>query len=151
MASLYKRATPSQRRILRAVEGAIKNAAHAHPEIQISPPHRRSIAKRAAGTLTAQWPDVLAARVGASSESGDGPTLTGPWRQPPQGSKAAARGALRLAKRTPWRVLIQQLSRPLTELKAAGLNERAEAYIDVLKMIHRLRTEGPSALEEPPR
>lgn len=63
MASLYKRATPSQAYILRAVEGAVKNAQDAHPEIQISQRHRRSIAKRAAGTLTAQWPEVLAAKV----------------------------------------------------------------------------------------
>jgi hypothetical protein len=32
MASLYKRATPSQARIIRAIEGAIKNAGDAHPE-----------------------------------------------------------------------------------------------------------------------
>ena len=66
MASLYRRATPSQQRILRIVEGAVKNASDAHPEVLISPRLKRSIAKRAAGTLTAQWPDVLAAR--ASSE-----------------------------------------------------------------------------------
>lgn len=62
MASLYNRATPSQARVLRIIEGAIKNACDAHPEIQISPRHRRSIAKRAAGTLTAQCQDVLAAK-----------------------------------------------------------------------------------------
>lgn len=61
MASLYSRATPQQARILRMIEGAIVNAAHAHPEIRISPRHRRSIAKRATGTLSSQWPEVLAA------------------------------------------------------------------------------------------
>lgn len=61
MTSLYNRATPQQARVLRIIEGAIKNAAHAHEEIKVSPRFRRSIAKRAAGTLTAQWPEVLAA------------------------------------------------------------------------------------------
>ena len=63
MASLYKRATPSQHFILRVVEGAVQNAQDAHPEMaRIPPKFTRSIAKRATGTLTAQWPDVLAAR-----------------------------------------------------------------------------------------
>ena len=57
MSSLYVRANPMQARVLRIVDGAIRNAAHHHPEIIVSPQHRRSIAKRAAGTLTAAWPD----------------------------------------------------------------------------------------------
>lgn len=61
MTSLYRRATPAQGAILRIIEGATKNAADAHPEIKVSARHRRSIAKRAAGTLSAQWPEVLAA------------------------------------------------------------------------------------------
>jgi hypothetical protein len=61
MASLYTRATPSQARILKIVEGACINARDAHPNVQINRRFARSVAKRAAGTLTAQWPDVLAA------------------------------------------------------------------------------------------
>ena len=60
MVSLYKRATPSQARILRSVEGAVKNAADGHPSYNLPENFARSVAKRAAGTLTAQWPDVLA-------------------------------------------------------------------------------------------
>jgi hypothetical protein len=59
--TLYKRASPPQHRVLHIIEGAIKNASDAHKEIKVSLRHRRSIAKRAAGTLTAQWPEVLAA------------------------------------------------------------------------------------------
>lgn len=73
MTSLYNRASPPQARVLRIIEGAIKNAADAHDEIRVSPRHRRSIAKRAAGTLTAQWPDVLA----ASRRSGSLPMAKG--------------------------------------------------------------------------
>lgn len=62
MASLYKRATPTQVRILRIIEGAIRNTMHAHPELVVSERHARSIAKRAAGTLSSQLGDVLAKR-----------------------------------------------------------------------------------------
>lgn len=51
MTSLYKRATPSQHRILRAVEGAVKNVADAHG-LEFSPRHARSIAKRTASTIS---------------------------------------------------------------------------------------------------
>lgn len=53
MATLYKRASPQQRQILRVIEGAVRNAAHHHPEIAIPDSFARSVAKRAAGTLTA--------------------------------------------------------------------------------------------------
>lgn len=60
MATLWSRATPSQYRMLRAIAGAIRNAAHAH-HVPMPKNFARSVAKRATGTLTAQWPDVLAA------------------------------------------------------------------------------------------
>lgn len=59
MASLYTRKTFRQRRALRIVAGAVMNAAHAHPQYGIDEKIARSIAKRAVGTLTAEWP-VLA-------------------------------------------------------------------------------------------
>ena len=60
MATLSKRATDDQKVILKVIDGAIRNAQHAHPEIQLTPSHRRSIAKRAAGTLSALWDEKLA-------------------------------------------------------------------------------------------
>lgn len=59
MVTLAKRATPSQARILKIVEGAVLNASDAH-KVPRDTWLARSIAKRAAGTLTAQWPEVLA-------------------------------------------------------------------------------------------
>lgn len=141
MSSLYNRATPSQARILRAVEGAVKNASDAHPELKISPHHRRSIAKRAAGTLTAQWPDVLAASRG-SSESGN--------RSKYQRSRAASyclkatgREGSDVRRAFPLRRLIAEIARPLRAMKLAGEVERAAAYVDVLRMIDRLRRALP--------
>lgn len=60
MASLYKRANPAQQMMLRIVAGAVKNAADAHG-VALPKSFARSVAKRLAGTLTAQWPEVLAA------------------------------------------------------------------------------------------
>jgi hypothetical protein len=91
--SLYKRATPSQAYILRVVEGAIKNATDAHPDLIVSAKYRRSIAKRAAGTLSAQWADVLAAK---PSESGGVTDTIAPRKQSPHLARAAGRGGLQL-------------------------------------------------------
>ena len=63
MSSLYKRASPPQELALRIVEGAIAQAQHAHPEIEVAPRYRRSIAKRAVGLLSAaKWPAAVSGR-----------------------------------------------------------------------------------------
>src|ERR1700753_2223904 len=67
MVSLYNRASAPQARILRIIEGAVKSASDAHPGIKVKERHRRSIAKRAAGMVTAQWPELLS----ATRRSGD--------------------------------------------------------------------------------
>jgi hypothetical protein len=141
MASLYRRATPSQARILRAVEGAVRNTQHAHPELSISPRHRRGIAKRAAGTLTAQWPDVLAAkRIRLPSESHDEfVTWDNNRRGQPSVTGATGRDAGELYGRVPLRLLIKSISCQIKPLKLAGQTERAEALIDVMKLIYTLR------------
>jgi hypothetical protein len=59
--SLYKRATPIQAWVIRVVEGSIRDAQAAHPHLKVSENHRRSIAKRAAGTISARLPGEWAA------------------------------------------------------------------------------------------
>jgi hypothetical protein len=61
MSTLCKRATPAQAVMLKMIEGAVKNAMDAHPDWSIDRRFAKSIAKRSAGTLSAQWPEVLAA------------------------------------------------------------------------------------------
>jgi hypothetical protein len=61
MASLYKRASGPQQRMLKIISGAVMNAAHAHPEYNINAQFARSVAKRAVGTLSAQMVETLAA------------------------------------------------------------------------------------------
>lgn len=45
---------------MKIIKGAVKNTADHHPDWKITPVMARSIAKRAAGTLSAQLPRVLA-------------------------------------------------------------------------------------------
>lgn len=60
MSSLYKRATPTQKQMLKIIEGAVKNAYDAHPEITDIKRFARSVSKRAVGTLSAQMLRELA-------------------------------------------------------------------------------------------
>lgn len=132
MTSLYNRATPSQRRILRIVEGAVKDAMNAHPGKQSDASFARSVAKRAAGTLCAQWADVLAAqpsgRSGVSLSAGVGPS----------GERSLdhqKRGARQRPTRSPLSRLHKKLSIEAGQAKRVGQEERYAAIVDVLRMI----------------
>lgn len=139
MATLYKRATAQQYRILRIVEGAVKNAADAHGA-NISPRMRRSIAKRAAGTLTAQWPDVLAAQMPSdraiSQRLKSGPSEAKLW-------KPRKRGAVSLSNRTPpsFKELHKRLGLMAGWARKAGHEGRAAAFADALRVVANLEKE----------
>lgn len=138
MSSLYSRANARQIRILRAVEGAVHNVAHAHPGWISNRLAARSIAKRAAGTLTAIWPEVLAAPLLASSDLTEGKP-SHPLSRVRCGSTSAARGASQPRKATPYRRLIREISQRIGPAKRAGQIERAETLIEVLRVIDGLR------------
>jgi len=89
MSTLSKRATPLQLQMLRIIEGAVKNTFDAHPLYLIGMDEypfdkdrfARSVAKRAVGTLSAQYDlsvlwteniraDVLAEAVSPSEQAG---------------------------------------------------------------------------------
>lgn len=133
MASLYKRATPSQARILRAVEGAVKNASDAH-QWNLSPRAARSIAKRAAGTLSAQWADVLAAVAPPSDRP---PSQLGYGGEPSvlthQGPRRRALSSS--TGRSPLRRVWKQLSYLIGEAKRTGQAERAAVLIEAIKIV----------------
>lgn len=139
MASLYKRASPQQRRILRIVEGAVRNAAYSHPEFAITNYFARSIAKRAAGTLTAQWPDVLAAR-SLPSDRADANSYLFARPRDAKIDKRRGRGLSHPRRRqSPLRALWKVLSAQISPLRAAGKTERADAFVEILKMIAELQ------------
>jgi hypothetical protein len=133
MSTLYKRATPAQHRVLRIVEGAVKNASDAH-ELEISPRHRRSIAKRAAGTLTAQWPDVLAAK--KLPESGGAAIPVQPRRRRrSEITEADGRGVAEASKRSPLKPLRNRIVCQMTAIRVSGDLARYEAYREILRLI----------------
>lgn len=138
MTSLHNRATPAQRKVLRIVAGAVKNAADAHPNVRLTPTFASSVAKRAAGTLTAQWPDVLAAA--APSERPTSPPCdgVGPLALTDQGPR---RRPSKLVRRSPLSILWKRLSLLIGEAKRAGEHERAAALIEAIRLVDQLRRE----------
>lgn len=145
MASLYKRATPPQQRILRAVEGAVHNACHAHPGIVVSARFARSVAKRAAGTISAQMPGLLAPLTSASEQGrGDtfhrqGSTASHPSKVPDAPSqlgraepREAVTGVYRRLLFFSMQIAIGKLAR---QARKAGQQERLDTLIEVLRLI----------------
>jgi hypothetical protein len=136
--SLYKRATPPQAKVLRMIEGAVKNAADAHPGVTVSGTFARSVAKRAAGTLTAQWPDVLAARCRVPSEraGADSPAIRS-VRCCAQIVKDGNRGGRRTSlRRSPlsrrFRIELGILAR---EARRVGNADRETAFVEALRLL----------------
>jgi hypothetical protein len=144
MASLYKRATPAQTKVLRAVEGAVHNAAHAHPEFIISDRFARSIAKRATGTISAV-PGLLADTPSRSKQDaalslqGRPPTASQISTAPGASSdlvKAKSREAASTCKRRllffPVQTALGNLAR---QARKAGQQERLAALVEALRLI----------------
>lgn len=124
------------------VEGAIKNTCDAHGE-DFDPYFARSVAKRAAGTLSAAMPSMLAAK--PSEKLGCATQLVTSNRAAQnaqlvklsvghtvQGPKVRAVSALKAA---PLRSLNKWMFRQMRDIKGSGRTEYAEAFIDVLKQI----------------
>jgi hypothetical protein len=141
MATLYKRATPRQAMVLGIVEGAVKNEAHAHGR-KIDPRQARSIAKRAAGTLIAAWPSVLASPAGWSDSDS---------HKVPHGVAGVVSVSTRSTGRSfinrpgdalttlDWRIPIRRIAAAIGaetgNAKRLGNAEREAALIDVLRLL----------------
>jgi hypothetical protein len=158
MASLYKRATPSQQKMLRMIEGAVYNWADAH-DMERDEFMARGIAKRAAGTLSAQMRDVLAvspAVISTAPSEGGGSHFgsgllpkVGQGNSQPKGSNRCKnpasqgtqrqRGASHLSRRTPLTRLWKKLASQMWNLRRTGQLERFEAYKEVLRAIAKLQ------------
>lgn len=151
MVTLSKRATPQQRRILRAVEGGIKNALHAHPELQYDPRLTASIAKRITGTLSSRWSEVLAAQAPSKKSvrntmgPSNGPLATHIRRRLAKHgrgqrlSSVAGREGGAVSTPFPLHLLIKDLSGQIRPLLESGQGEKAQVLIEVLRTIDKLR------------
>jgi hypothetical protein len=134
MATLWNRATPPQYRMLRAIAGAVRNTAHAH-QLEMPKNFARSVAKRATGTLTAQWPDVLAATSQRRQEGRvkdwyrAGPEALRPVKGHSKGDR------LRLLRRSPIRSLWKRFAAGMWKVKREGTPEQYAAHVQVLKLL----------------
>ena len=138
MASLYARATPSQRRVLRIVEGAIKNACDAHPHQHVDRKFARSIAKRAAGTISAQWPELLSAKMltdRAMAQLGKNSPASS---NPPKARKGDRLSSL---SRSPLKLVHKRLGVMAGWARKAGHDARAAAFADALRVVANLDAE----------
>lgn len=149
MATLWKRASRNQMKLLHAVYGAVINEADAHGRIR-NETQARSISKRAVGTISALWPDVL---VAASSPLSGGVAVgldaaisnVGHTRSCPTCARRVAkhdakRGGVSKGIKAPLRQLIRQISIPLRDIKRKD-PVLAAAYIDVLRQADKILKE----------
>jgi hypothetical protein len=137
--------TPSQAQIFRAVAGAVKNAADGHKDWKITKVMAQSIAKRATGTLTANWPVVLAAVepsekvLGVAAGRTSGPvSLAKPCHGVEARRGTPLRTALRAERRSllhTLRTLHNSLGCLAGEARRAGNIERHQALVDCLRLI----------------
>lgn len=139
MTTLYKRANPRQRQILRIIEGAVRNVAHHHKDVALTDRTARSIAKRAAGTLTAQWPDVLALSREPDSHTVEPGALPYGPRKAKARHGSVGRGASH--RRSPFPRLYKELSIWAGEAKRHS-SEQYQTLVEVLRLIDKIEKEN---------
>jgi len=129
--------------MLKVIAGAVINVCD-HHGLQRDRKFARSVAKRAVGTLTASWPDVLAAKETRRRHNGSGeivrsPDLGGshPVRRP------SRRGPSQRLRRSPLCKAWMKVSSEMCKYKHGLMSiEDYEANIRVLKILQRLIDES---------
>lgn len=131
MASLWKTANPPQQIMLKMVAGAVLNVYDHHNQPR-DKRFARSVAKRAVGTLTAGWPDVLAARTlrrqASLRESSKSRNL--------RGSEGHLKGdRLRMPRRSPVQQAWRKIREKMWYIKHCGTPEELQVHIKVLQLL----------------
>lgn len=122
---------------MRIVAGAVRNAAHAHSDISIPQTFARSVAKRAAGTLTAAWPDVLAVLLEPSDNRGA--QAGKPGDRAPLTSRRGARKTGEIGVGLSRLILLRKrITRDMNAIRRSGDAARHQAFVEVLRMIAEL-------------
>ncbi len=146
MSSLWKRASPREVKVLRIIAGAVLNTNDAHPgRYVVDAKFARGVAKRAVGTLSAQWSGVLA--VGISRSSVAVPSeltragLLGTHIRKSRRRKADlfAPSAGSLA---PIKLAEKEIARRIKPARLSGETARADALVEALKVLGHFRKEA---------
>ena len=120
--------TPAKAKVGTIIGGAIDNALHAHPNFKMDMDLKESIIKRAVGTLTSQWPDVLAISKATVV------TIVKKRKKP--NNKKRRQHELREMSKPPYHyVLTVLLGYMIEEAKKEGKMEKVEAFIEVVKLL----------------
>ena len=127
MSTLYKRANGQQKRMLRIISGAVLNTAHAHPGQLPDLKFARGVAKRAVGTLSAQWADTLAAKSQDVLPSGNRWDTLSPQRSRVTSLLLRDAGRSHFNPTAPFSKLCAKMSRMIGPLIAKGETEKVEA------------------------
>jgi len=127
--------------MLRAISGAVMNAAHAH-KLNMTKNFARSVAKRATGTLTAQWPEVLAAKT-YRRQAGHGDRIPTSWpRVDHSHSDDHSKGDRhRLRRRSPIRQVWKMFANNMWKVKREGTPEQFEAHVRILRLLDEAQRE----------
>lgn len=122
--------------VYRMIEGACRNTISAHPNAILNAQLARSIAKRAAGTLTSGWRRVLAAPLvwseGDSAQTGSERVAV---RRRANGHGV---GGVSHSERHTLLRLHEDIGHMAGAAKRSGQTERGQALIDVLRMIAKI-------------
>jgi hypothetical protein len=147
MATLWKRAIPSQYRMLKAIAGAVINTLDAHSRIR-DKAFARSVAKRAVGTLTADWPEVLAAK-NQRRQNGLCARLT---THKPRGSHVRAElskgDRLTPQRRSPLRLAWKAVAYRMWKVKRGGSTAEYEMHVRVLRLLDLAQREFDNFYKE---
>lgn len=134
MASLWKTASPPQYMMLKMVAGAVLNVQDHHNQPR-DRSFARSVAKRAVGTLTADWPSVLAAR---TSRRQDGLRETSKPRNPRRseyGEGHLKGDRLTSLRRYPIQQAWNKIRDKMWYIKHHGTPEELQTNIEVLRLL----------------
>ena len=152
MSSLYRRPTPFGAALLRITEGSARAAFHDHPDWGIKATDRaaRSVAKRVAGTVAADWPrlSAIAAKAGmvAKLDASFSSASSGACGQP---DDAQAGGGGQLATSTTRAGMVsQERPGPLARARLHGLQTAHKAVAAMIGETKRAETAGAISTED---
>ena len=146
MSTLAKRANGPQMRMLRIVTGAVLNTAHAHPNKLPDERFARGVAKRAVGTISSQWADLLA--TGDVPPSGKAPITCRNRRSRRKATNGDGGGSDSVAGR-PISKFCANLGKMVKPFRMAGDTEAANAVIAAISALAPLarREQGKSQIK----
>jgi hypothetical protein len=127
--------------MLRAIAGAVENTSHAH-KLALPENFARGVAKRAVGTLTAQWPDVLAsATVIWRQEQGRDTYVSRALRGSEVMESLAKGGRLRLLRRSPIRAIWYMYAKRMFKIRRQGTEEEYQTHCRILRLLDQAQRE----------